>query len=611
MKKKIYIIALLGLVIMALGLYDPETKRRFNHATGRTSLRIDDYLPGAFVEHNLRGVDHLWRAFMAVSFSGGNIYFGKANDSAGELVESNFDFADLIYHASDGGDTVIVKPGVRRIYTNTGDVRIPEDDSTFAITIEESNLTIESSELSGTYIIYRIENGALNKVTYYENWIDTTLYPYTQYIYQDTTTGDSLFVPPDTLPRDRTYIVELLTYTRYSEEAWEDTVGDLHFVPPDTLPHDLEGWERDTSYHSITQHFWYDSTSELVYSVPPDILPTDSTARLALLDSTKSIIATFQRDSAYIGGWTQNSFGSFEDGWQIVQTVETDFVTTADSGAGYIPVRLTFRSYSSEILRGGRFMFFYDADIPSVEPEDDIAGMDYERRTAYIHDQMMSTGDVMGFSIYTDDTVEFGSFANWYSSGRTLDTLWHILDNPYFGMDYQDTIWSYTDSTGYPDSTTYTDSVEVVESIHVDSLYGDVAVYAAMDIPDIAPLDSFVITLGLLGGAGLEEEFLPAADIFRDDTLPEYIEEPVVERSTPEKLVLRAYPNPFNSAVHIELPEGTHSLEIYNIDGRLVHRAVASNGSITWRPAENIPTGIYLARSIGEKRVTGKLIYMK
>ena len=90
--KKWFITAAFVMALLAV----PMT--RYNQETGRTYIRVDDHLPGAFVVHGLSDVgDNLWRAFIAVRFDewGDTLIFGRAND-AGDISESNLEMVDTL-----------------------------------------------------------------------------------------------------------------------------------------------------------------------------------------------------------------------------------------------------------------------------------------------------------------------------------------------------------------------------------------------------------------------------------------------------------------------------------------------------------------------------------
>ncbi len=97
------------------------------------------------------------------------------------------------------------------------------------------------------------------------------------------------------------------------------------------------------------------------------------------------------------------------------------------------------------------------------------------------------------------------------------------------------------------------------------------------------------------------------------------IEEPV-ETYLPEKLIINASPNPFNSAAEIRftIPQGerfTGVVDILDAQGRYISCLKAENTtgtqSVTWQP-DNLPSGVYLAMIRTEKRVGNtRLLYIK
>ncbi|MFP4459957.1 MAG: T9SS type A sorting domain-containing protein [Candidatus Zixiibacteriota bacterium] len=69
------------------------------------------------------------------------------------------------------------------------------------------------------------------------------------------------------------------------------------------------------------------------------------------------------------------------------------------------------------------------------------------------------------------------------------------------------------------------------------------------------------------------------------------------EYTSPEKLTIDAYPNPFNSSVALELPDDLN-IAIYDLDGRLVD--ILPKGSINWQPKSAIESGVYMILAIDD-----------
>ncbi len=89
------------------------------------------------------------------------------------------------------------------------------------------------------------------------------------------------------------------------------------------------------------------------------------------------------------------------------------------------------------------------------------------------------------------------------------------------------------------------------------------------------------------------------------------IEEDVA--STPSDFQISAYPNPFNSAVAIDVPVDV-SLEIFNVNGRIVDNRLSSKEGIhIWRPKPENGSGVYLviAKYNNERLAMKSLIYLK
>ncbi len=70
----------------------------------------------------------------------------------------------------------------------------------------------------------------------------------------------------------------------------------------------------------------------------------------------------------------------------------------------------------------------------------------------------------------------------------------------------------------------------------------------------------------------------------------------------PDELSITVYPNPFNSALRIDAPNGSN-IRIFATDGRLVEDLGQSN---IWNAPQSIPSGIYLVSVEREGRITTK-----
>ncbi len=88
------------------------------------------------------------------------------------------------------------------------------------------------------------------------------------------------------------------------------------------------------------------------------------------------------------------------------------------------------------------------------------------------------------------------------------------------------------------------------------------------------------------------------------------------ERAVPEVLSIRAYPNPFNSALSIEAPPGT-KVQIYDVRGKLI-TGIEGNETrrdktvVTWNPSAETVSGVYFIRAInGERTGVTKAVYVK
>jgi hypothetical protein len=76
---------------------------------------------------------------------------------------------------------------------------------------------------------------------------------------------------------------------------------------------------------------------------------------------------------------------------------------------------------------------------------------------------------------------------------------------------------------------------------------------------------------------------------------------------------LRCYPNPFNSACKIIVPENSR-IEIFDLKGNKLDASISENndGSYIWKPDKSTPNGVYLVRATSpQNTITRKIIYLK
>ncbi|MFP4459629.1 MAG: C10 family peptidase [Candidatus Zixiibacteriota bacterium] len=81
------------------------------------------------------------------------------------------------------------------------------------------------------------------------------------------------------------------------------------------------------------------------------------------------------------------------------------------------------------------------------------------------------------------------------------------------------------------------------------------------------------------------------------------------ENIKPLALDIKAYPNPFNSAITIDAPE-IAKIVIYDVNGKFITKL--PEGSNTWQPARNTKSGVYLIRiNIDKTTKDIKALYIK
>jgi len=87
----------------------------------------------------------------------------------------------------------------------------------------------------------------------------------------------------------------------------------------------------------------------------------------------------------------------------------------------------------------------------------------------------------------------------------------------------------------------------------------------------------------------------------------------ITENTTiPDQFEINISPNPFNSSCEIAVPAGA-KIEIYNLEGNMVHKPATSGTRIIWTPGKSVPSGVYLVRAVspdGNSKVK-RVVYIK
>ncbi len=84
------------------------------------------------------------------------------------------------------------------------------------------------------------------------------------------------------------------------------------------------------------------------------------------------------------------------------------------------------------------------------------------------------------------------------------------------------------------------------------------------------------------------------------------------EAKLPSYSALSAFPNPFNAAVSIDVPENVETVEFFDLSGRLVDSVPVVFGQARWNPPSGTSGGIYLAKTkSGSEWLSKKIVYLK
>ena len=87
-----------------------------------------------------------------------------------------------------------------------------------------------------------------------------------------------------------------------------------------------------------------------------------------------------------------------------------------------------------------------------------------------------------------------------------------------------------------------------------------------------------------------------------DIGLDEFNSTYITEFVKPAESKLTVYPNPFNSSCVIYAPSNA-VVEIYDLNGKLVHKASTTTGKYVWNPHKNVSSGVYIVRAFAKGRM--------
>jgi len=153
------------------------------------------------------------------------------------------------------------------------------------------------------------------------------------------------------------------------------------------------------------------------------------------------------------------------------------------------------------------------------------------------------------------------------------------------------------------------DSCDALYNIQLDPMFVDTSINDFHLLPTSPCIDAGAEYIVLLSGDTIwspDEDYAGGrrpAHATWDIGVYEYgaagIEESYVK---PSEFELAVYPNPFNSSCVIYAPSNA-VVEIYNLNGKLVHRASTTTGKYVWNPHENVSSGVYIVRAFAKGRM--------
>ncbi|OQX89629.1 MAG: hypothetical protein B6D65_02225 [candidate division Zixibacteria bacterium 4484_93] len=245
-------------------------------------------------------------------------------------------------------------------------------------------------------------------------------------------------------------------------------------------------------------------------------------------------------------------------------------VLSCKSNEHWIRLNILLSNNSDENLTGGKLLFFYDADIPAYDFDNDYCGLDSTRLLLYEYDSTFSIWT--GFAILTDTLpVLFGNFNNWYAKGNSPEDILELITSPTWDSSISDT---------------------------------DCAVYSVIPLNDIpAGGETDTISFAFVCGEALET-ISSATDEARGDTS-------AVSRTSlsPKDISISIFPNPFNSSVRMRA-DSPGNFRIYDITGREV-ASFKGKSSAIWH-ADKSTSGVYIVEFVsGPIRIAKKAVLLK
>jgi len=254
--------------------------------------------------------------------------------------------------------------------------------------------------------------------------------------------------------------------------------------------------------------------------------------------------------------------------------------------------------------------------------------------------EIVDTTTIMGYLTYLHCTSDYEDTSyfqfrtdGFYNlapldEGATSYLELHVIPNPFAaGNEWtildMDTSWVETPYTYYV-TQTYSGSVPMLEDVVVPAgsffncvklnMYLEQELFVTMGADTIyssvGPV--FDNTMWLAEGIGpvMTYEFDYEDSMEYISKLLSYDLTSIDEKTfTPNNIALKAYPNPFNSAVRIENP-GNSPVEIYDLKGQLVEKLDYQDG--VWVPSRELNSGVFLIKTDYQgKSLTNRLLYLK
>jgi len=282
-------------------------------------------------------------------------------------------------------------------------------------------------------------------------------------------------------------------------------------------------------------------------------------------------------DSTLAMAKSHYAFGIDAIGLRIDQWVESS--TGLDS---FIIVKWIIST--PETLEDGDILVMFDFDVPDFDYDNDQVFTVPGHLAAGVRADTINPRSA-GFAWLSHcDSCFLVNTIDWFEHGRNIDSLVKLMSGRFW------------------EGSTYCTSPPCPPWL--DNAAGDVGIGVVVHVPRIVPDKPETLKFAFIAAdypSGV------IATVERLDTMK--IEEKTIPKK--QQLSLRVFPNPFNKALWIDVPDECTRLDIIDGSGKVVGQLAPTGKHILWHP-KGLPSGTYFIRAITNNGIfVVKAIYLK